>query len=149
MPGRTVRSLKDTWRNLRAEAAAYRSDKKDDNDSDQEGAVEAAATANGSRSKNKISTKPTESPRRGTRRRTQKRTYSDWISDDDEEDTVSVKKAHLSSSDEKEVETSKVDAVAVTKSKPVRFTRGVKKGEPKVKLEEPVDDDGVEFEGEA
>ncbi|KAI2779116.1 hypothetical protein F4815DRAFT_446717 [Daldinia loculata] len=146
MPGRTIRSLQNTWTNLRAEAAAYRNGNKNDNDSGQE--AEAAATTNGSHGKKKISTKPTESPRRGSRQRTQKRTYSDWVSDD-EEDKVSIKKARLSSDDDKEGEDSNVDAVAVTKSRPVRSTRGAKNGEPKVKLEEPVYDDDVQDEGEA
>ncbi|KAI1658032.1 hypothetical protein F4813DRAFT_389294 [Daldinia decipiens] len=152
MPGRTIRSLRGAWTNLRAEAAAYRNgNKKNDNDSGQETEAEAeAATAtNGSRSKNKTSTKPIESPRRGSRRRTQRRTYSELISDDEEEDKVSVKKARLSSDDEKEEEDSNVDAVTATKNRPVRSTRGAKNGEPKVKLEEPVGDDGVEYEGEA
>ncbi|KAI0844498.1 hypothetical protein F5Y00DRAFT_248520 [Daldinia vernicosa] len=146
MPGRTPRSLRHTWSNLRAEAAAYRNgSKNNDNDSGEE--AEAGATTNGSRGKKKTPTKSTDSPRRGSRQRTQKRTYSDWVSDD-EEDKVSVKKARLSSDDEKEADDSNADAVAVTKSRPVRSTRGAKNGEPKVKLEEPVDADDPQDEGE-
>ncbi|KAI0111383.1 hypothetical protein F4814DRAFT_352773 [Daldinia grandis] len=143
MPGRTIRSLRHTWTNLRAEAAAYRNGSKN-NDDDGGAEAEAATATNGSRGKKKT---PAESPRRGFRQRTQKRTYSDLISDD-EEDKVSVKKARLSSDDEKETEDSNVDTAAVTKTRPGRPARGARSGESKVKLEDHVDADDAEDEGE-
>ncbi|KAG4222033.1 hypothetical protein PC116_g29492 [Phytophthora cactorum] len=59
-----------------------------------------------------------------------------------EEDKVSVKRSCLSSDEDKKLEDSEEDSAAtVTKSKPVRSTKGAKKGEPPVKLEASADDD--------
>ncbi|KAK6957741.1 hypothetical protein Daesc_000529 [Daldinia eschscholtzii] len=141
MPGRTVRSLKHTWSGLRAEAAAYRTS----NDSDQEAGT--AASTNGNSSKKSLAKSvDAATPRRGSRQRTQKRSYSEWVSDD-EEDKVSVKRSCLSSDEDKKLEDSEEDSAAtVTKSKPVRSTKGAKKGEPPVKLEASADDDDDDVE---
>ncbi|KAI1481586.1 hypothetical protein F4774DRAFT_374508 [Daldinia eschscholtzii] len=143
MPGRTVRSLKNTWTGLRAEAAAYRTS---NGDSDQE--ARTAAPTNGNSSKKSLAKSvDAVTPRRGSRQRTQKRSYSEWVSDD-EEDKVSVKRSCLSSDEDKKLEDSEEDSSAtVTKSKPVRSTKGAKKREPPVKLE--ASDDDVENFAEA
>ncbi|OTB19983.1 hypothetical protein K445DRAFT_363325 [Daldinia sp. EC12] len=140
MPGRTVRSLKNTWTGLRAEAAAYRTSNGKDNDNDQEAGT--ATHTNGNSSKKSLAKSvDTATPRRGSRQRTQKRSYSEWVSDD-EEDKVSVKRSCLSSDEDKKLEDSEEDSSAtVTKSKPVRSTKGAKKREPPVKLEASDDDD--------
>ncbi|KAI1806201.1 hypothetical protein F4811DRAFT_171235 [Daldinia bambusicola] len=145
MPGRTPKSLRHVWSHLRAEAAAYRQNSSlKDSDNGQE--AEAAAATNGNRGNKKSPAKVVEAatPRRGSRQRTQKRSYSEWASDD--EDKISVKRSCLSSDEDKKVEDSEEDnAVAIAKSKPIRSAKRTKKGEPKIKIEDPVDiGDGVE-----
>ncbi|KAI8963872.1 hypothetical protein F5Y11DRAFT_132183 [Daldinia sp. FL1419] len=132
MPGRTTKSLQHTWKHLRDEAAAYRNGK-DDNSN-----TEAAAATDGNGA-NKTPSKTTTSRRRSSRSRTQKRPFSEWLSDD-EEDMVSIKKARLSSDEEKEQD-SEVENVAVTKSKPVSPAKRAKNGESKIKFEDPTDYD--------